>query len=149
MTFDIIIRLYGYKPETQMNFEMWTNDIKTTQKRHGNDMLLSCTLDSLNPSEPQAFLVVTWHLSLKFSREFETLVPLKSDFTLTKPLNSLENLKRPFILSFPLSPSIIHFSAFKLHRTCRLYVAVIPKICRFYVISMSFLCRFYVINADF
>ena len=33
------------------------------------------------------------HFSLKFSREFETLLPPFSDFTLTKPLNSLENLK--------------------------------------------------------
>ena len=32
-------------------------------------------------------------LSFEFSREFETLVGLNQDFTRSKPLNSLENLR--------------------------------------------------------
>ena len=93
------------------------------------------TLGYLNLSFGQTFQTGRRHLSLKFSREFESLRPVNSDFTLTKVRNSRENLLRLFCLSVPQQASIFHFSACKL-----LHLSLI------HVISMSFLCRFYVIK---
>ena len=61
-----------------------------------------------------SFCAVTRHLSSQFSREFETLLPLNSDFTLTKLLNSLENLSATPNLSYGLKQSFMDFSLPKL-----------------------------------
>ena len=45
------------------------------------------------------FLTNKCHSSSKFSRKFETLPPPFSDFTLSKPSNSLENLKARRLLT--------------------------------------------------
>ena len=86
---------------------------------------LSDTLGYLNSSFIMPFLITTRHLSSEFSREFKTLLPLNSDFTLTKPPNSLENLGRTSKHSLPFVASDCHFSAFKLLHLCLFNVIIL------------------------
>ena len=160
MTFDIVIELYICVSMICISFWIPINDIKTTYKRHTNDIdstywqhqfdflrsyiahlfaiLHSITLGCLNFRCTEPFLIATRYLSIKFSREFWSLLPVNSDFTLTKPLNSLENFRLTYNLSFTFQTPIHHFTA------CKPF-----HLSRFYVISMSFLCRFYVIKPCF
>ena len=110
-------------------------DLSSLMIKHLQTSLRFAPLDYLNSRFTQTFLTAILHLSTKLSREFRTLLPVNSDFTLTKLLNSRENFRVSFILYAILSTAIHHFCTSKL-----------PHSSRFYVINMSFLCRFYVIN---
>ena len=72
-----------------------------------------CLLSRLNPHLPHTFLGLTQALHPKFSREFQTLPQLNSDFTLSFLQNSLENFIPTPILSASFITISKHFSAYK------------------------------------
>ena len=72
------------------------------------------SLKALNPTSIPLFQSVCRMFPFQFSREFKTLVPLNSDFSAFKLLNSLENSTASSVLPHRDHSIPIDFSHFKL-----------------------------------